>query len=245
MSDDSKLLVVVPEANPEPTVGPEYAQGTLGDIQQIQIITEADFRDGATLMKRLQEKRAFFKDTHQTAIRKAKEAHEEALALWRKFDAPLAEAYDLIKAKCEDWQRKLLAERKRQEDERRLQMSVPVMAHRAAEVLNAEFDKAVEAGDNAKAAYILNQSAMPAPTLAAMVPTPPPPPPTVATAPPKIEGVYSATSWTFDIVDESLVPREYLMLDLKKIGQIVRAMKGDTKIPGIAARSESGMRVRT
>jgi hypothetical protein len=244
MSDDSKLLVVVPEANPEPTVGPEYAQDTLGNIRAIQVETEADYRDGAIVMKRLKEKREFFKGEHQKSIRRAKEAHEEALALWRRFDAPLAEAYDIVKAKCEEWQRKLLAERKRQEDERRLQMSIPVMANRAAEVLNAEFDKAVGAGDTAKAAHLLNQASLPAPTLAAMIPTPPPPAP-VATAPPKIAGVYSATTWTFDITDESQVPREYLMLDLKKIGAVVRAMKDKTSIAGITARPESGMRVRS
>lgn len=39
--------------------------------------------------------------------------------------------------------------------------------------------------------------------------------------------------WSFEIVDEALIPREYLSIDTTKIGQVVRAMKADTNIPGI------------
>jgi hypothetical protein len=39
--------------------------------------------------------------------------------------------------------------------------------------------------------------------------------------------------WTWKVLDESLVPREYLMLDEAKIGAVVRAMKGAARIPGI------------
>ncbi len=45
------------------------------------------------------------------------------------------------------------------------------------------------------------------------------------------------TRWDYRVTDLALVPREFLMLDTVKIGQVVRAMKGDTNIAGIEAFS--------
>ena len=39
--------------------------------------------------------------------------------------------------------------------------------------------------------------------------------------------------YTYEIVDELALPREYLMPDMKKIGAVVRALKGKTNIPGV------------
>lgn len=41
-------------------------------------------------------------------------------------------------------------------------------------------------------------------------------------------------NWKFKIVDASAIPREYLIPDEKRIGEIVRANKDATDIPGIA-----------
>lgn len=50
---------------------------------------------------------------------------------------------------------------------------------------------------------------------------------------PKLAGVSFMEVWEFEIVDENLIPREYLTIDTKKIGQVVRATKGTFSIPGI------------
>lgn len=49
-------------------------------------------------------------------------------------------------------------------------------------------------------------------------------------------------TWTYDIVDEAQVPREYLMLDTAKIQKVVTAMKDKTNIPGIRVRQEASTR---
>jgi septal ring factor EnvC (AmiA/AmiB activator) len=46
-------------------------------------------------------------------------------------------------------------------------------------------------------------------------------------------GIIYQTKWDFEIVDKELIPRDYLIPDEKKIGQIVKAMKNETNIPGI------------
>lgn len=50
---------------------------------------------------------------------------------------------------------------------------------------------------------------------------------------PKISGLSSREEWNFEIVDETLIPREFLMPDEKKIRAYVRAMRANANIPGI------------
>lgn len=54
------------------------------------------------------------------------------------------------------------------------------------------------------------------------------------------EGTYTRTNWKFAIVDESKIPREFMIPDLKKIGGIVRSAKKDAEkmIPGIEVQEE-------
>ena len=46
------------------------------------------------------------------------------------------------------------------------------------------------------------------------------------------------TVWKFKVVDESLVPREYMQPNEKLIGGTIRSSKGKMKIPGIEAYEE-------
>lgn len=59
--------------------------------------------------------------------------------------------------------------------------------------------------------------------------------PKIVVEPPKSFGQSVRENWTFEIVDAALVPREFLVIDEKKIGGVVRAMKGYTNIPGVKA----------
>lgn len=58
---------------------------------------------------------------------------------------------------------------------------------------------------------------------------------------PKMEqpkGISYRDVWKFRIVDAARVPREYLVVDEIKIGGVVRALKGDTRIEGVDVYSE-------
>lgn len=50
---------------------------------------------------------------------------------------------------------------------------------------------------------------------------------------PKVEGMTTREEWTFEIIDESQIPREFLIPDEKKIRAYVKAMKERAVIPGI------------
>lgn len=62
--------------------------------------------------------------------------------------------------------------------------------------------------------------------------------PVVQTEAPKVQGVSTRGIWKYEIADAAAVPREYLMPDEKKIGQVVRALKGDANIPGVRVWEE-------
>jgi hypothetical protein len=55
---------------------------------------------------------------------------------------------------------------------------------------------------------------------------------------PKVSGLSYREQWRFRITDPAKVPREFLVVDSVKIGGVVRALKGETKIPGVQVYSE-------
>jgi hypothetical protein len=53
-----------------------------------------------------------------------------------------------------------------------------------------------------------------------------------------VAGIQMRTLWKFEVVDATLVPRDYLAIDEAKIGSVVRATKGSMTIPGVRIYSE-------
>lgn len=54
-----------------------------------------------------------------------------------------------------------------------------------------------------------------------------------------IAGLSIRTSWTGKVTDPALIPREYLVVDEKKLRAVTKAQKRDPKIPGWEAYPES------
>jgi len=63
---------------------------------------------------------------------------------------------------------------------------------------------------------------------------------------PEVEGIYHVELWGFEIVNEDKVPDEYKIkvIDEKKIGAVVKAMKENTNIPGIRVYKKLSERVK-
>jgi len=60
----------------------------------------------------------------------------------------------------------------------------------------------------------------------------------------KTKGISTRTNWKFRIVAENLIPREYLVPDEKKLGEIARTEKGGVSIAGVEFYSEEVLAVR-
>jgi hypothetical protein len=61
---------------------------------------------------------------------------------------------------------------------------------------------------------------------------------------PKVAGVSTVEAYDFEVINEGLLPREYLTPDLKKIRARVNDLKSMTKIPGVRVFRDDQVRVR-
>lgn len=67
----------------------------------------------------------------------------------------------------------------------------------------------------------------------------------LAPSTPKVKGVSTRQTWKFEVTHPEKVPDTYKTIDDKKIGGVVRALKGDTDIPGVRVWAEDAVSVRT
>jgi len=62
---------------------------------------------------------------------------------------------------------------------------------------------------------------------------------------PKIDGIVLGETWDGDVVDPALIPREYLVPDVKKLKDLTKVLKEATNIPGWKAKSVKTISVRS
>lgn len=58
-------------------------------------------------------------------------------------------------------------------------------------------------------------------------------PPVTIAAPEKVQGESRKKVWRFKVTDDAIVPREFMVVDERKIRQAVNLYKDKTKIPGV------------
>lgn len=147
---------------------------------------------------------------HKAAVAKKKNYYEP-VDTGRRAVKKLMSDYDLEQERIRQAEQRRLEEiARKEEEERRLQ-----------EAILAE-----ESGQKEEAQAILEEPVYVAPVV-------------VAKTTPKMEGgpVYRTVT-KFKITDENLIPRQYLVADLVKIGGVVRALKHAANIPGIQVYDE-------
>lgn len=180
------------------------------------------------------EAEEFFKPMKQAAAK----AHKEICTKENAILQPLEAAKQHLSREIGAFDQ--LAEKERRDEEARLQAEADRLAQAEADRLaqdNAIADAiSLEAdGDVAGAMAVLNH---PAPVEVFV------PPVVLQREVPKTQGVSGAVLWKFKITNEAQIPREFLVVDEKKIGAVVRAMRGKTSIPGVAVYPEGAARFR-
>ncbi|MCJ7669553.1 MAG: hypothetical protein MUO61_03430 [Dehalococcoidia bacterium] len=63
--------------------------------------------------------------------------------------------------------------------------------------------------------------------------------PVVQSEKPKVQGIKTVTHWRYKVIDETLIPREYLIPNEKLLANIAITTKGTIKIPGVEFYTES------
>ena len=201
-------------------------------VSQANEITVADAEEyemACSFLTMIATRKKQVGETFDPIVQKAHAAWKEAIAQRDKFLKPLEQAEVDVKRKVTMW--RVEEERKRREEEARLSAIAKAEAEERALAEAA----ALEANGEKELADMVLQEAAEAPPPIVVAP------PTV----PKQEGIAKKTTWKFRIVNEALIPREFMSPDEVKIGAIVRTQKNLTKIPGVQPYPEESVSVRS
>lgn len=153
-----------------------------------------------------------------------KEDARKAWKNWCDLENELVEPYDriereIIKPAMAQFQQD--EDRKRRMEEDRLRAEAK---KREEDARLKEAEELEKNGDAELAEAVLSTPVVVAPVVLPRTETP--------------AGISYRDVWKYRVLDDTKVPREYLMLDERRIGAVVRALKGETKIAGIEAYSE-------
>jgi len=160
--------------------------------------------------------------TFDPIIKKAHEAHKEAIEQKRKYTNPLDAAEKLLKPRISAYLLKLEEERREAERRERERLE----AQKRAE--EEQIQKAIEAeenGDLEEAEKILDQEPVRFD-------------PVAVPQKPALSNIHTRKNWKWRVVDPEAIPRKYLKIDEVKINKVVRILKNKADIPGIEVYQE-------
>lgn len=200
----------------DPAKLPEV-QAVLSDItslesfaQSYQVTIPAQFEAGAEDLKRVKGAAARLEE-ERTKITSPLNASLKAVnSFFRKPAERLAEIERIIKQRLRSFDEE--QERKRRLEQARLDAEADAERRRLQEIAA----RATERGQEGKAQKFEER----AERIVA---------PTAQLATPKVTGLAKRDNWVFRVKDASKLPREFLMPDEKKMGQLVKAMKKDAE----------------
>lgn len=167
---------------------------------------------------------------------KAKESVNEIKAKWDDHLRPVESADLYLRNEMSVYVAKV--EKEGLEAEEKIRAAAEAEVKRKAEEeaqLQAAL-KAEEEGRKEDAEKIIEKAAK---EIAPSQPPPPLPPPS-----PKFKGMQIRHDWKWRAIDESAVPRLFLMLDGAKITRYVKEHKDKAQIPGIEVYLETGVATR-
>lgn len=184
----------------------------------IKVVDSESYVAAGEMWKTIKNMMKEISDTFDPIISKAHASHKEALAQKEKFYKPLETVNKSVKKSMSDYDAE--QERIRKEEERRL----AEIARKEEE--ERKLQEAIEAesrGDVEESEAIMEEEVYV-------------PPVVILKSTPKVSGgpVYREV-WKIRIKDVSKVPREYMLPDEKKLGQMARALKRQFNVSGVEA----------
>ena len=220
---EDKFVEDVPEEKSEVTEEKKeivlYGEQSLDVLEQakaIEIANQQDYDVASVFKKAAIDLEDKIKKFFLPMKRAAKAAHQKVCDQEKECVKSTTEAVRLLKQKTKDWD---LAEEKRLQDE--ADKLARELAEKAENVKLEQAEKLEAEGKTEEAEQVLS-----APIQRPVFSMPKRETP---------KGVHYQDNWTFKIEDETKIPREYLMVDEKKIRGVVKTMKNKTNIPGVRA----------
>jgi len=186
----------------------------------IKVVDAMSYTKAGEILITIKGLRKEIDETFDPIIKKAHEAHKEAIDQKKKVDAPLVEAENIIKPALATYDREQERLRKAEEERQREIARKAEEERRLQEALQAEKE-----GKREEAQAIIEEPVYV-------------PPVVIERTTPKVSGISMQKVWKFRVVDQAQIPREYMVPDLVKIGGVARATKGSIQIPGVEIYSE-------
>ncbi len=169
----------------------------------------------------------------------AYQAYKATLQLEKDVITPYSQAEQWIKSGMARYLTEEESQRRKKEaslSAEALRLAEEEARHIAAEFAESDAQMLESQGEMERAAQARQN---PLPVIPARIP-----PVVLQKEIPKIDGVSSRKNWSFRVVDESQLPREYLMANEAAIRQVVRALKDKSNIPGVEVYCEDSVAVR-
>ena len=213
----------------------ELEKSALVTVEKITSLVVKDNEGNAIATELLQSNKALQAKVHDTfdpICDKAHKSWKEAVSQRDKFLKPLQDAERTVKNKisafimeqqriAREAQDKLDAARRKEEEKQRAALEAKAL--KAEEKGNTE--KAEELREKKEEVFI--------------------PAAIVQNTVEKVNGQTSRTTYDFEIVDETLIPRKYLIVDDKKIRQMVKTFGKEASIPGVRIYPKVVVSIRT
>jgi hypothetical protein len=203
----------------------QQASEVLDQSMLLRIFDADSFSRATHFLKDLKAVQVEISEAFDPVIQAQHQAHKKSLEAKRRYSQPLLKAEGIVKEKIKDYH--LEQERIRQEEEDRLNR----------EAKNAEEDRLLQlaeqaerAGDSIEAEAILKTPVI-APVISLSSQT-------------KGQGVSYREVWKFRIINADLIPNAFKVVDERKIGGVVRALKDKTNIPGIEVYCDKAVAIR-
>lgn len=204
----------------------EKTEARVNEANQITITDQTSYKAAADWLRLIVTLKKEVETTFGQPKKKASEAHKSICAAEKKHLEPLAKAELIVKSKMSLW----YAEQERKAKEEKIRLEAE-LKKREEENKILEAVALEEAGKTEEAQAVISQPVQVAPVKVQVTE--------------KVEGISFRENWTFEITDKNTIPREYMIPDEKKIGALVKALKGETNIPGIRVYSEKIASVRS
>lgn len=223
MADTIKTTAL---AFPDTTKITRQADENLELAKEMLVLDEETYDIAAEFLSSLKGLQKEIDETFDPVIKAQHEAHKAALAAKARHYKPIEEAERLLKQKMVGFQDR--QEKARLEEERQLRDEA---RRQEEEERSKRADDLIKAGKAEEALQLLEE---PVETPALILPP--------VSRPTK--GVSTRMVWKFKIVDETKLPREYLVPDQVKINRIVQAADGKIAIPGVEIFQERQIAAR-
>jgi len=185
--------------------------------KEIKITDTLSLNSANSFLVSVKRMRMEINNAFDPIIKKAHEAHREAIETKKRFDKPLQAAEMIVKPQVAAYFGELARLRKEAEEAARKELEE--RNRKEEEQIEAAI-KSEEAGDTEKADEILNNEI---PKVVPMEDTPIP----------KLKGTSIRQIWKWKLINFDKVPREYLIVNANAIMASIRENKGKTDIPGI------------